>query len=126
MGTDLKFEFNIDKPLVRPESYQRRMAKISNEPKLRQYLVLAYQIQEKLNTDPACTAKQIAAWMGLTPPRICQILDLLLLCPKIQQDILLSTSKTLYALGEYNVRKIVAEPSWEKQIVMWGVILKNG
>ena len=125
MGTDLKFEFNIEKPLIRPESYQRRMAKLSNEPKLRQYLVLAYQIQEKLKTDPACTSKQIAAWMGLTPPRICQILDLLLLCPKIQQDILTSERKVLRELGEYNLRKIVIEPIWDKQIEMWRSLLKT-
>jgi hypothetical protein len=124
MGTDLKFEFNIEKPTIRPESYQRRMAKLSNEPKLRQYLVLAYQIQEKLDTDPVCTAKQIAAWMGLTPPRICQILDLLLLCPKIQRDILLSERKVLHELGEYSVRKIVVEPIWDKQIGMWHSLLK--
>jgi predicted XRE-type DNA-binding protein len=101
------------------------MAKISNEPKLRQYLVLAYQIQEKLDVDNAITSKQIAGWLGITPPRISQILDLLLLCPAIQQDILLSKDKNLYLLGEYNVRKIVKEPLWEKQLEIWSTLLKS-
>lgn len=125
MGTDLKFEFKIDAPLIRPESYQRRMGKLSNEPNLRQYLLLAYQIRERLETDPTVTAKQIAGWLGMTPSRICQIMDLLLLCPKIQRDILLSSRKAFYALGEYNVRKIVAEPLWDKQIEMWHALLET-
>ena len=125
MGTDLKFEFKIDMPLIRPESYQRRMAKLSNEPKLRQYLLLAYQIRERLETDSAVTAKRIAGWLGMTPSRICQIMVLLLLCPKIQRDIVLSTRKAFYSLGEYNVRKIVAEPLWDKQVEMWHALLET-
>jgi hypothetical protein len=101
------------------------MVKIVTEPKLRQYLVLAYQIQDMLERDSAITAKRIAEWLGMTPPRICQILDLLLLCPAIQQDILLSKDKKLYNFGEYNVRTIIKEPLWEKQIESWNSLLKS-
>ena len=125
MGTDLKFEFKVDLPPIRPESYQHRMVKLSNEPKLRQYLLLAHQIRDRLDANPAVTSKQIAGWLGMTPPRICQIMDMLLLCPEIQQDILLSKHKAFYELGEYNVRKIVIEPLWEKQIEMWHALLKT-
>ena len=124
MDTDLKFEFKVDLKPVRHASHRCRMAKISNEPKLRQYLVLAYQIQDTLEKDTTLTSKQIAEWLNMTPPRICQIMDILLLCPTIQQDILLSESKKLYNLGEYNIRRIVKEPLWEKQIEMWDAILK--
>ena len=54
-----------------------------------------------------------------------QILDLLLLCPTIQQDILLSQNKKLYDFGEYNTREIVKEPLWENQIEMWDALLKS-
>lgn len=147
MDTDLKFEFKVDLKPVRHASYRCRMAKISNEPRLRQYLVLAYQIRDVLDPstrpplsallrvnpersreiekDAALTSKQIAEWLNMTPPRICQIMDLLLLCPKVQQEILLSENKRLYSMGEYNVRGIVKEPLWEKQIEMWGSLLKS-
>lgn len=125
MSADLKFEFKVDLKPVHYKSYRCRMAKISNEPKLRQYLVLAYQIQETLDRDSTITAKRIAEWLGMSPPRICQILDLLLLCPHIQQDILLSKDKKLYNFGEYNVREIVKEPLWEKQVEMWNALLKS-
>ena len=125
MNTDLKFEFKVNLKPVRHASYRCRMAKISNEPKLRQYLVLAYQIQETLEKDTTLTSKRIAEWLNMTPPRICQIMDILLLCPTIQQDILLSENKKLRSLGEYNIRKIAKEPLWEKQIEMWGPLLKS-
>ena len=47
MGTDLKFEFKINLPPVRHKSRSYHMTKIANEPMLRQYLVLAYQIQRQ-------------------------------------------------------------------------------
>jgi hypothetical protein len=37
----------------------------------------------------------------------------------------LSKDKKLQTLGEYNVREIVKEPLWEKQIEMWGALLKS-
>jgi len=123
MATELKYEFKVDLKPVRRKSYRYHMAKISNEPKLRQYLMLAYQIQEVLDRDSTITAKQIAEWLNMTPPRICQILNLLLLCPAIQRDILLSQNKKLYNLGEYNVRKIAKEPLWEKQAETWNALL---
>ncbi len=125
MDTDLKFEFKVDLKPVRHASYRCRMAKISTEPKLRQYLVLAYQIRDALEKDVALTSKHIAEWLGMTPPRVCQIMDILLLCPTIQQDILLSENKKLCSLGEYNIRKIVKEPLWEIQISMWDSLLKS-
>ena len=45
MDTELKYEFKVDLTPVRRKLHRYHMARISNEPKLRQYLVLAYQIQ---------------------------------------------------------------------------------
>jgi DNA gyrase/topoisomerase IV subunit A len=56
---------------------------------------------------------------------ISQILALLSLCPVIQKEILLSKDKKLCALGEYNVREIIKEPLWEKQIEMWDALLRQ-
>lgn len=122
---ELKFEFDVDLKPVRHASHRYRMVKISNEPKLRQYLVLAYQIQATLEKDKTATLKQIGEWLNMIPARICQIMNILLLCPKIQRDILLSESEKLYNLSEYNIRKIVREPLWEKQIKMWDALLKS-
>ena len=123
MDTELKYEFKVDLKPVRHKSHRYYMTNISNEPKLRQYLVLAYQTQETLDRDSTITAKKVAEWLNMTPPRICQILNLLSLCPAIQRDILLSQNKKLSDLGEYSVRKIAKEPLWEKQAEIWNALL---
>ncbi|MDD5423414.1 MAG: hypothetical protein PHT32_08395 [Candidatus Omnitrophica bacterium] len=125
MGTDLKFEFKIDLKPVWHNSNKHRMLKLSQEPKLRQYLILAYQIKDMLEKDPKMTSRQLSEWLNMTPARMCQIMEILLLCPKIQKDILLSKNKRLFTLGEYSIRNIVREPLWEKQIKMWDFLLKN-
>ena len=124
MGTDLKFEFNVDITPVQHRSYRYRMVKIVSEPKLRQYLVLAYQIQAMLKRDPTVTAKQIAGWLNMTPPRISQILNLLFLSPGIQKDILLSKDEKVHTLTEHKILPITKEIDWQRQQAMWDNFLK--
>ena len=119
MGTDLKFEFKVDLKPVRHASYRHRMAKISNEPKLRQYLVLAYQIQDMLAEGKAKDLAQIAEWLGMTYTRLKQITNLLLLCPKIQAEILLTNIDKINQITERKIRSITKEIDWQKQILAW-------
>ena len=124
MSTDLKFEFKVDLKPVSRKSYRYYMAKIVNDPRLRQYMVLAYQIQETLDRDSTATAKQIAAWLNMTPPRISQILNLLFLSPSIQKEILLSNDEKIRALTEHKILAITKEIEWEKQQTLWNDIIK--
>jgi len=124
MDTDLKFKFKIDLKPVSHKSYRYYMAKIVNEPRLCQYLVLAYQIQETLDRDSVITAKQIAEWLNMTPPRISQILNLLFLSPSIQKEILLSNDEKIRALTEHKILSITKEIDWEKQQAIWNDLLK--
>ena len=119
MDTELKFEFNVNLKPVRHASYRCRMAKISNEPRLRQYLVLAYQIQETLAEGKAKDLYQIAGWLGMTYTRIKQITNLLLLCPKIQEEILLINTDKILQITERKIRDIAKEIDWQKQIILW-------
>src|SRR3989338_6865982 len=119
MGTDLKFEFKVDLKPVRHASYRHRMANISNEPKLRQYLVLAYQIQDTLTEGKAKDLGQIAGWLGMTYTRLKQITNLLLLCPKIQAEILLINNDKILQTTERKIRDIAKEIDWQKQIILW-------
>lgn len=125
MSADLKFEFKVDLTPVRYQLRRHRLKKLAGEPKLRQYLILAYQIKDMLEKDPNITSRQMAGWLNMTPARMCQIMDVLLLCPKIQSDILISKAKRLFSLGEYSIRNIVNEPLWNKQVEMWGALLES-
>jgi len=50
---------------------------------------------------------------------------MLLLAPKIQEEILLSDNKELYNVPEYKLRDIFSEVSWEKRQVLWNQLLKS-
>ena len=95
------------------------MAKISNEPKLRQYLVLAYQVQETLAEWKAKDLGQVVGWLNMTYARLKQITNLLLLCPKIQEEILLINTDKILQMTERKIRNITKEIDWQKQIILW-------
>ena len=124
MDTDLKFEFKVDLKPVRHASYRCRMTKISNEPKLRQYLVLAYQVQETLAEGKAKDLGQIAGWLGMTYTRLKQITNLLLLCPRIQEEMLLITTDKILQITERKIRDIAKEIDWQKQTRAWNKLLQ--
>jgi len=94
------------------------------EPKLRQYLVLAYQIQETLFEGKAKDLGQIAEWLSMTYTRIKQIMNLLFLCPEIQKEILLSSTDKIQKITERKIRAITKEIDWQKQILAWNKLIQ--
>ncbi|MDD3905844.1 MAG: hypothetical protein PHS46_04840 [Candidatus Omnitrophica bacterium] len=119
MNTNLKYEFKVDIKPVRHKSYRYHMAKIANEPKLRQYLVLSNQIEGALCEEKAKDLSQIAEWLGITYTRIKQITSLLLLCPRIQKEILLLNTDKIRKVTERKIRGIAKEIYWQKQLEAW-------
>ena len=119
MDTKLKYEFKVDLKPVRHKSHRYHMAKISNEPRLRQYLVLAYQIQNALDKDTDTSMSQVAGWLNITYTRIKQITNLLFLCPEIQKEILLVNTDKIRQITERKIRDIAKEIDWQKQIWAW-------
>ncbi|MCK5450458.1 MAG: MarR family transcriptional regulator [Candidatus Omnitrophica bacterium] len=115
----MRSEFNIGIKHPRRPSQTVLNKNIKKEPKLRQYLVLAHQIKKYLSDNPKKTASNVASWLGLSPSRVSQILNLLFLCPGIQEDVLLSEDKKLYSIPEHKMRVITKEKNWNKQRELW-------
>ena len=97
---------------------------IKKEPQLRQNLALAHQIQTLLDNDQIMSVKQIAGWLNLTPARINQFMNMLLLAPAIQEQILLENDEKIASIPEYKINEISREMLWEKQIEVWQRILQ--
>ncbi|MBL7071087.1 MAG: hypothetical protein ISS26_02810 [Candidatus Omnitrophica bacterium] len=95
------------------------MAKIINEPRLRQHLALAYHIERALKEGKAEDFSQISNWLHISHPRLLQIVNLTLLAPDIQKEILLSTDDKINSLPKYKTREITNEFDWEKQRIIW-------
>lgn len=104
--------------------YHRQQAEISKEPSIRQNLILGYQISEVIK-EKGCSVEEVAHWIGIIRPRLCQFINMLLLSPKIQEEILLSEEKALFRIPEYKLRNIIAEVDWNKQQGLWNNLLES-
>lgn len=57
--------------------------------------------------------------LGVSRPRIAQIVGLLLLAPRVQEAILEASPERLASLTVKQVRLIAATPDWGKQAALW-------
>ena len=115
----MRAEFKVNLKKNRSTYAKRDMARFKNEPQLRQFLVLAYLIRNMLDKNPQRTLQEISEWLGLTRGRISQVLNLLFLSTRIQEDIILSNKKFLLFVPEYKIRNIIREIDWNMQFQMW-------
>ncbi len=123
MNNSMRFEFIVNLKHVNHRSQRCYMTRITKEPKMRQDLILAHQLQELMEKDKMVTVRQISKWVGLTYRRILQIMDILYLAPKIQEKILFSEEIAIYRLSEKKMRKVTKEIIWERQLKIWKAIL---
>lgn len=110
---------------VRPLNKWHKEVEIEKEPKIRKNLILAYQLTKLLEEGKVKSAKQAAGWLGLSQVRIDQLMNMLLLSPRIQEEIICSENKTLASIPEYKLRCIIYEADWQKQSQLWQNLLKN-
>jgi len=86
---------------------------------LRQNLLLAHQIQELIDKNKAKDIKEVSGWLNLSQQRTNQVVSLLFLSPRIQEEIVLQNNPCLFEIPEYKLRLITDELDWDKQYVMW-------
>nr|MBU1328262.1 recombinase family protein [Candidatus Omnitrophota bacterium] len=122
-NSEISHKFALRLAELKHIPYHRRQAEIGSEPWVRQNLILGYQISEVVK-ERNCGLKEIANWIGMIHPRLCQIVNMLLLSPKIQEEIILSEDKALFNVPEYKLRDVIAEVDWDKQQELWNKLLK--
>jgi len=98
---------------------------IKKEPQLRQNLILAHQIQEIMADGKATDLKQVANWLNISRIKIYLIMNMLMLAPSIQEEILLSDNSDISLIPEYRINEITREIDWIKQKELWQELVKN-
>lgn len=122
---EMKFEFEVNLKHVNHRSQRCFMAKVTKEPRIRQDLILAYQLRELMEQDQTINIKQIAGWLGITYRRVLQIMDILYLASKIQEEILFSEEIAIYRISERKIYEVTKEVLWEKQLKAWQALLSK-
>ena len=90
-------------------------------PRVSRLLALAHHIQELLDTGQVQDLAEVARRGHVTRARVTQIMNLLLLAPDIQEEILLlrPTTQGRHPVTERSLRSVANEPSFVKQRHVW-------
>jgi hypothetical protein len=85
------------------------------------HLALAHEIERRVRAGELDDLAHAARVFGLTRARVTQLVNLTLLAPTIQAEILAMPPVTVGRdpVTERTLRPIVAEPVWERQVGMW-------
>ena len=111
---------NTTKPKP-PEPFKPRPLHISR------MLALAHKMRETIDNGEVASAAQLAKQLKFTRARISQLLDLTLLAPDIQEEILFAEIKSGYdPINEHALREILREKDWAKQRDMWDELFPEG
>lgn len=119
------YRFEVSKDELKHHPVPPRHQPMETVPQLRQNLLLAHQIQGLIEEEKAESLKQVAGWMNLNHQRLNQIMNLLLLAPKIQEEIICGRNEIISSIPEYKLRDVGFELSWPKQLEMWRSLLDN-
>ena len=123
IDTVMRFEFAVDLKKVKHPTPNNKNKDMKKEPRLRQSLILAHQLQELFKNGKASDFTQVAKWLNVTHARVCQLLNLVLLAPEIQEEILLSSDDKIHRLTERRIHRIPMTVDWQKQKEMWKEII---
>lgn len=90
-------------------------------------LALAHRFDGLVRSGEFDDYTQVALVAGLTKARISQIADLSLLAPVVQERVLveLKPEKGRELYGERDLRLIVREPDWDRQLVLFERMLAD-
>jgi hypothetical protein len=98
-----------------------------NIPRISRLMALAHRFARQLRDGEVDSMADLAARRGVTRARITQIMDLLLLAPDIQEE-LLFLPRTVHGYDPITLRRmryVCATPVWEEQRVRWHEISRT-
>ncbi len=106
---------------VLKEGAKRKPVSLGKVPRLSRLMALAFSMDDLLRKGMARDLAGLARLGMVTRGRMTQIMNLLLLAPEIQEEILFLplTHGGRDVLSERKIRPIATVPDWRKQRVMW-------
>ena len=94
-------------------------------PRITRLMALALHLQNLINRGVVKDYAQIASRFGLTRARVTQIMNLTMLAPEIQEEIIflprIMNGKD--GVTERSIRRIASEPDWSSQMKEWAKVV---
>jgi hypothetical protein len=106
---------------VTPATPESPSVEAGHVPRISRLMAVAIRLESLLLTGKVSDVMELARLGHVTQPRISQILNLTLLAPDIQEELLFLPRITAgrAAIHEKMLRPLTAEVDWAKQRVMW-------
>ncbi len=123
VSTTWRVEFAVDLKKVRHVELVTKDQAVKKEPPLRRSLIFAHQIEELFRAGKVSSYTQLATWLHMTHGRVSQLMNLLLLAPDIQEEIVFNRTGKVNGLTERHVRPLSVEADWQKQRGLWQQVL---
>ena len=97
------------------------VAPVGRVPRVARLLALAHRIDRMVRDGELRDLADAARRLDMSRARVSQVCSLLLLAPKLQQEILDLPTVTSgrEPVTERQLRPLAAEPDWSKQLVLW-------
>jgi hypothetical protein len=116
---EVRQEFDSGITRSRFKRQWRKEEQLQTEPKLRRSLILAHQLRHLMNAGTITGIKHAARLLNYKETKILHTMNLLMLSPAIQEEIIDATPEVLEPITEYKVRDLSFEIDWNKQANLW-------
>lgn len=118
---DIEVEISRGKSGKRGRKSNEENRPLPHIPRISRLMALAIKFQSMVNRGEVCDYADLARLGYVTRARMTQIMNLLLLAPDIQAEILSWTSGTngSHRLVEHELRTVARNPEWEQQRKLW-------
>jgi len=111
--------FTEEAPALPPEVV-RRPARVAV------MLALAHKLEAAIDVGTVCDRAEVARRLGLTRARVTQLLDLTLLAPDIQEEVLgLEAVDGLEPVTERGLREVIGSLDWVEQRRRWAGVRRH-
>jgi len=99
----------------------RTLVEPGRVPRVSRLMALAIRLDRLLREGAARDYADLARLGGVTRARLTQVMNLLLLAPDIQEELLFlpRTTHSRDPIAEPQVRPVAANPDWRKQRKLW-------
>lgn len=116
---EVRQEFDAGITRSRFKKQWKKEEQLRAEPKLRQTLILAHQLRRLMDDDTIKGVKHAHTLLNMSETRIEHVLNMLMLSPAIQDEIINAAPEALEPIAEYKVRDLSFEIDWNKQSKLW-------
>jgi len=119
----MRYEFKTELAPVRPKPVLLPQNQRMRVPPIRRTLVLAYQIADYMKANKITMLSDFCLTAHITRARATQIMNMLHLSSRIQEEILIADDLNLSGLREETIRPLLKEIFWSDQDARWRKIL---